>query len=368
MTLFEALDFFHQLGTTWYDQHLESTMRTNERFAQFREAEAIINASHTYRILSREQGREVALAAFDLYDTRRKNDDYIIHQILSNLAKFVPGALHGLYHGIIERQLYWGDGVTFREAGQDICTLLLELLDTDLEAQPYGHMIRENMLEALAWIEVPIAVEAFQRWHQHPPAWAKRLSQPPEQYTSLAGWELTAHGQKRFLYYPECHELVPWNEKETTLLAEPVSVYTPMPAEETCPSCYRQQKYLFTLHVSDPRLMFLKTSRDRIVVPMCPFCEGFDEDHPSVKQPLMLGPACTPYETIGSYWTDGLSHIGGHPEWVQYPEYPLCEQCHTTMTFIAQLGMTDIDPELEGIAYAFLCSHCEATATRYQCT
>src|SRR5260370_9186673 len=182
----------------------------------------------------------------------------------------------------------------------------------------------------------------------------------------MAGWELTEDGQRRFLYHPECYELLPWNGEETALPSGPIFVYTP--TEEICPSCSRKQHNLFTIDLRDPRLRFLDTSREQVCVPICPFCVDFDADHPSVKQPLVLGPACNPYETICLYWTDGLSRIGGHPEWVQYPDYPTCERCNTTMMFIAQLGMTDIDPGVEGIAYAFLCSDCGTTATTFQCT
>ena len=37
MTIFEAMHFFRQLGTTWYDQRLDQAPRTPERCAQFRE-------------------------------------------------------------------------------------------------------------------------------------------------------------------------------------------------------------------------------------------------------------------------------------------------------------------------------------------
>jgi hypothetical protein len=99
-------------------------------------------------LLSKEQGRALALTAFDLHDSRTKNDDYIVHQILSNLAKFVSGALQGLYGEIIERQLYWGDGVTFREADHEICTRLLGLLEGGLKAQPHERGLYSDIVEA----------------------------------------------------------------------------------------------------------------------------------------------------------------------------------------------------------------------------
>jgi hypothetical protein len=366
VTIFEAVDFFRRLGTTWYDQQLDRTLRTKEMFARFREAEQTIDEPRIYRSLSREQGREVALSAFELYDTRTKNNDYLVHQILSNLSKFVPGALQGLYDNIIERHLYWGDGVTFREANQEVCIRLLGLLETNLEAQPRGSLLRADIVVALAWSESMIAVEAFQRWRRNPPVWVQGLSQPLERCTRAAGWELTEDGQKRYLYHHTCYELVPWKNEELAMLSGPVSVYTP--SEERCPSCHQKCKFLFTIDVCDSRLRFLDPLRDQIKVPLCPLCEELDEEHPSVKQPLVLGSPRTPYETIGLYWMDGLSRIGGHPEWVQSPDYPQCTQCNTTMTFIAQLEITDIDPGFEGIAYAFLCAAFGTTATTYQCT
>lgn len=366
MTVFEAIGFFRRLGTTWYDQTLDSTLRTKEMFAQFREAEQAVDDPQNYRSLSIEQGHDLAIAAFELYDNRTKNDDYIAHQILSNLAKFVSGTLRGLYGEIIERQLYWGDGVTFREADHEVCTRLLGLLEVGLETQPHERMLRTDIVEALAWSEDTLALEAFRWWSRNPPIWAEKLNQPLEQYTRVAGWELTEDGQKRYLYHPTCYELIPWNNEGVGSPPEPIPIYTP--SKEICSFCGTKQRNLFSLDLRNPELRFLDPFRDSVVVSLCPVCEHFEEGSLSVKQPLVLGLPRNPYETIGLYWSDGLSRIGGHPEWVQYPDYPRCEKCSATMTFIAQLCLTDIDPGFEGISYAFLCSECGTTATTHQCT
>src|SRR5260370_18995290 len=91
--------------------------------------------------------------SISLYDARSDNTDYVPHQVLMQLAKHVPGALRNFYREIVARQLYWGDGITFHEADQETCRLLINLLGTDLEALPDGSRTRADILQALAWTE-----------------------------------------------------------------------------------------------------------------------------------------------------------------------------------------------------------------------
>lgn len=55
---------------------------------------------------------------------------------------------------------------------------------------------------------------------------------------------------------------------------------------------------------------------------------------------------------------DSGSHLGGLPDWVQYPDYPHCPMCRRSMLFAGQLDpSTDIGapPVVSGVVYAFLC-------------
>jgi len=62
------------------------------------------------------------------------------------------------------------------------------------------------------------------------------------------------------------------------------------------------------------------------------------------------------------------SQLGGHPAWVQDAEYPTCANCSKTMPFIGQISCEDVEPNREGIFYAFLCPDCAVTASTYQQT
>ena len=82
-----------------------------------------------------------------------------------------------------------------------------------------------------------------------------------------------------------------------------------------------------------------------------------EENIPLSPGQLVLGQRRrTPFETGASYWQRGLSQIGGHPAWVQYPEYPCCPGCQQTMMFVGQLEPIDILADTEGMIYAFLCA------------
>lgn len=397
MTIFEAISFFRTLGTSWHDPHLDSTVRTQEIADQWREAERIICSPQAYSVLPQEDGYLLAQEAIRLYDIRSDNTDCVPHQVLMQLAKHVPGALRHFYREIIARQLYWGDGITFHEADQETCRLLISLLETDLEALPGGSRTRADILQALAWAEDKVALEAFEQWSRKTPAWAGLLNQPIANFPLSAGWILTEDGQREYLYQKICYALVPLIADQSTTDAPsgPVSILAP--AQEHCMWCERPLKYLFDIDLTDSRLSFFDTTREHLQILLCPICslEGdsfftdldgsekvprfpeannpavdsyANDTHILLLQPLMLGATRNPYETVSLYWSENLSQIGGHPEWVQYPDYPLCPDCDHLMTFIAQLGITDVDPGREGMIYAFLCSTCGTATTSCQST
>lgn len=59
------------------------------------------------------------------------------------------------------------------------------------------------------------------------------------------------------------------------------------------------------------------------------------------------------------------SQIGGHPSWVQDPEYPVCPCCERRMP-LGQVDYADFDELAEGIFYMFVCPQDGITATTYQ--
>ena len=81
-------------------------------------------------------------------------------------------------------------------------------------------------------------------------------------------------------------------------------------------------------------------------------------------------------------WThqENIHRLGGHPIWIQKPEFPDCPACQRTMTFLLQLNsrLPFVWPNPEevevmewgsgGIAYFFWCDACRISAGRWQCT
>ena len=90
-----------------------------------------------------------------------------------------------------------------------------------------------------------------------------------------------------------------------------------------------------------------------------------------IQQPITLGAQRrTPYEAVGRFMLDepSISQIGGHPEWIQDAEYPICPTCHRHMICIAQISWEDFEEYAEGSTYAFVCLEDGKAATVYQQT
>lgn len=148
----------------------------------------------------------------------------------------------------------------------------------------------------------------------------------------------------------------------------------------------------------DPRLAFLGLRSAQLRVARCEFCSpyatiytdvdlsggvhwsasngprprDFDSgwvEYPLIGRQLVLGPRRrTPAETVGVYQGAHNSELGGHPNWIQDAEYPVCPGCQRRMMFLGQVETTDVIEGAEGITYAFLCAECLKTATTYQQT
>lgn len=72
---------------------------------------------------------------------------------------------------------------------------------------------------------------------------------------------------------------------------------------------------------------------------------------------------------------ESLHRVGGHPTWIQSPQYPECPSCAKAMPFLLQLDSnltTDDGGEWMwgsgGIGYFFWCDACQISAGLWQCT
>ena len=67
-----------------------------------------------------------------------------------------------------------------------------------------------------------------------------------------------------------------------------------------------------------------------------------------------------------------LGHVGGHPDWLQSDETPLCSACASLMTFTAELEeghdfATAANFGGCGRGYVFRCDRCTTAAFLWQC-
>jgi hypothetical protein len=375
------------------------TMQTIRSFASPREYEVAhrtIDDIRSYRPLSAREGQALAQQVIALVDAGEKNEIEIARTILTRLTMIVPGSLTDLYAQLIAKRIFWADGAVFREAGPLHRDQLLSLL----EENAGGPQAIADIVSALVWIGDKNVQTYYSSWLQEPPSWQSTLLLPLERFPQEAGWELTEAGTRRTLYFQTCYELVPIMGSISESDHRPVRIM--LPREERCGGCGRHLFTLFNLNLRDSSLAFLEADGERLRIAMCPTCTAFDErlftdvdthgksawseengervellddlddweDLPALpSEQLTLGSARrTPYETFAAYGQQGLSQLGGYPEWVQQPDYPRCPTCQQHMQFIGQVQLADLRENAEGMIYAFLCLPCGKAATTYQQT
>ena len=121
---------------------------------------------------------------------------------------------------------------------------------------------------------------------------------------------------------------------------------------------------LFELDGTSATLAFLGC-RQQIAVPIAD--TNLVGDLPRRSLVLADAPRSPWHAAMDSLPTQ-YSQIGGHPTWIQDAEYPTCGNCSKTMPFIGQISCEDVEPNREGIFYAFLCADCAMTTSIYQQT
>jgi hypothetical protein len=136
MDIFEAIRVFYTPRMMTWSHFLSPREKQQHEAAwqQRQEAEKVCECPETYIPFTAREGRAVALAAIELVDVGvEERYQYLPHIILKNLAQAVPGALQGLYPRLIERNLFWGDGVLYREADAGTRDLLLDFLENEVQ-------------------------------------------------------------------------------------------------------------------------------------------------------------------------------------------------------------------------------------------
>lgn len=350
------------------------------------------------RALNKDQARTLADELWGQYD--HESIMYFMGQINAS----VPGTLTEWCETFLD-QGHLRPGWLFLGAPPAATKRLLGLL-----ADPAPGQRPNDLLLALAWIGDDLVQKQFRAWRDDPPLWSSQLYIAPHEYAKEAGWELTPGGDRRNLYLPTCYELTSLDESERTPSRRPV--VSPTPTETACGWCGRDLVTLLDINLSDPRCALIIegiVSADavatRLRIAHCLWCScyatlytdvdrqgavrwsdanekmprilervGLGSDYellPSAAGRLVLGRRRrTSFEAMGRFMLaeGGVSQIGGHPEWIQDAEYPVCPGCQRLMTCIGQVAWEDVEAFAEGITYSFVCLDCGKAATTYQQT
>ncbi len=316
--------------------------------------------------------------------------------VLNRVSCTIPQALEGQYMRLLRRSFGAAYGNIFRLADAEVRDHILAFLEDNSPVHNQHEYEEQQMLAALAWIGDQVVQARF--------AMGKPFKKGSHNlsFQSLmqnAGWELTAQGQRRDLYYHSCFSLI-LNEQGNEEVSSPVK--TGRLCEERCRGCGRHLFALFDCDLRAPVLSFFSIHGSHLRMAMCPTCTmmgelvyidvdwdgsvywSVDTGEDPIEEPLedlndwedmpALRPAVlvlgtsrpTPYETYRAHTQEGLSQFGGFPSWIQTPEYPLCPKCQQTMKFVGQCALVDILPQTEGILYAFLCVECKKAVITFQ--
>ena len=105
------------------------------------------------------------------------------------------------------------------------------------------------------------------------------------------------------------------------------------------------------------------------------FSEPQSPAEPLAETIVRISP--TPYRWQEQRYGDrqNMHRLGGRPSWVQWADFPKCQQCQKVMPFLAQFD-SNIETESGGewlwgsggACYVFWCDDCRVSALKWQCT
>jgi hypothetical protein len=287
---------------------------------------------------------QIAALVRHAHSLLKKGDIHRAQDIAACIVAFVCADISSLLQELIRIEELRPEFV-FHRAAPKIRNLLTQHL---ARVAGRDRLLTDKLLSALAWVGDERVVELFAGWRAQPPGWASDLYIPPQQYAREAGWELSPDGQRRNLYHEICYPLIRSSDAATT-----DSLVTVL-----------SDTNLLEIDGTSDALAFLGC-RQQIVVPIGD--ANLVGDLP--RRALVRASATrSPWHAAMDSLPTQYSQLGGHPTWIQDSEYPSCGTCTKTMTFIGQISCEDIEPNREGIFYAFLCPDCATTAFTYQQT
>lgn len=333
------------------------------------------SAADLYRGLSQDEAdRLVALVA--------ENAD-LLRQVATHLACYTPHDLERCQQALLAT----GDAYpthAFRAARVPVVERLLALVDSSVRGDAKGGL--DHALGALAWSRHPRAIERMQEWEARPPKWREMLFWAPHEFATEAGYAIEG-GAVRNLVPSTSLRLVPTGEAPTSS-GSTVSLFEPGAGGPPCPRCSRAPVNLLSVESSalpdelrgavPPRVptclecacfgtIFVQFARDGswrwLQADAKP--EGTTGGWALEPRRATLVPR-SPWEAIDWCVAEGLSQLGGHPSWVQDPEYPRCPSCARRMATVAQVGLEDFFDAMEGVFFVHHCEACAVVGVSYQ--
>ena len=270
----------------------------------------------------------------------------------------------------------------FRGGGEDVAEALFEILKRSIRDE--DRLLLDHTLCALAWARSPRAIEAMMGWARERPSWSKALHIPPDAYARVAGFEIKA-GTVRELTLPGAFKLVPTDEMGA---AERVELFARESSGLQCGRCLRPATVLTQFDsTSLPELQGIVPSTVVTCLECAPYGTVFVRRNPAAGWEWFasdvhaaepgegwgLAPRAarlvprTPWESVDWCQADGVSQIGGHPAWINDPEYPPCPSCARSMSTVMQIALEDFF-RAEGVFYVHYCAGCAAVGVSYQQT
>ncbi|WP_225223741.1 DUF1963 domain-containing protein [Solibacillus merdavium] len=346
-----------------------------------------IRKEQIYVSLSYQDAQRMLKYAMELLAVNNESE---AQDILLSLVCYRDDNISVALPELIQRGLFQ-DPILFKDAPQDIRNQLIVRVLWDEDN-------RNHLLLALGWIGDAKVINQYREWQMHQPKWAEQLYVTPETYAVDGGWELTSNGERRNLVNPLCYAIRQTDQQdddEVVLKEDPAHFLET--SHSTCPWCNRKLTKLMVAATSHPALQYLDLQIENLQVITCELCGSFstiymelDNDGMPVwsrynQEPVYLSDMDDVNSSIetspnlvlsqepqspyyAAVWTMSQlnSQIGGHPSWVQDPEYPVCPCCERRMRFIGQIDYADYDEYAEGIYYMFICPKDYITATIYQ--
>ncbi|RKS09342.1 hypothetical protein DFP74_5077 [Nocardiopsis sp. Huas11] len=310
----------------------------------------------------------------DLVARVESGDESVIDALVDHAAAD-PAAMAPYLPRLLDAGVFWRLHVLYRGADDDFQRQVVAEIDsgTDEGTAVLAHV--------LAQTRGPVVEEAFRRWAQSPP-----LGPHFDPYrrgvaalTRDGGWELAPNGIRE-LCGTGAYRFVPGPDGER--------------ADEACPRCASPLWAVLDLDTADPKAADALAHtgwRGRLRVLTCHLCSCYGTVYTevaaegkagwsahTVRPPILpvdrpeepplvafVPGARRPTPFMASAWDRGGSTLGGCPDWIDDPSYPVCPGCGRAMDYLALVGGADLY-DAEGAYYVFLHAPCGLAAVEYQ--